>query len=79
VGDRYLICSDGATAVLEDETIAQVLRAAAEPGAAVGRLIELANKGGGPDNITCVVADLVDAAPPEEARIVVGAAAAARS
>ena len=24
------------------------------------RLIELANEGGGPDNITCVVADLVD-------------------
>jgi protein phosphatase len=79
-GDRYLICSDGLTAVLEDDAIAQVLRAAAEPASAVGRLIELANEGGGPDNITCVVADLVAEAPAAEAAPVrVGAAAAGPS
>jgi len=76
VGDRYLICSDGVTAVLDDHEIQDVLSAEVEPEAAVTRLIELANEGGGPDNITCVVADLIDGPPPEEeAPVVVGSAA----
>ncbi|WP_219418423.1 PP2C family protein-serine/threonine phosphatase [Pseudonocardia nigra] len=81
VGDRYLICSDGVTAVLGDEEIHEVLGGSADPSAVVARLIELANAGGGPDNITCVVADLVDgdAAPVEENPLVVGAAAAPHS
>ncbi|GAA1306601.1 protein phosphatase [Planotetraspora silvatica] len=57
-GDRYLLCSDGLTAVLEPETLHQVLTAIDEPAEAVRRLIELANEGGGPDNITCIVADV---------------------
>ncbi len=48
VGDRYLICSDGVTAVLDDPDIQEVLAAEDEPAAAVDRLIELANEGGGP-------------------------------
>jgi serine/threonine protein phosphatase PrpC len=76
VGDRYLICSDGVTAVLDDPDIHEVLIAEDEPADAVARLIELANEGGGPDNITCVVADLVDGAPvADEAPVVVGSAA----
>jgi serine/threonine protein phosphatase PrpC len=44
-----------------------VIRAVlAEPGAspeeAVSRLIALANEAGGPDNIACVVADVIQAA-----------------
>jgi protein phosphatase len=61
-GDRYLLCSDGLTAVVPASGIHQVLRDAAEPVAAVRELIGLADSGGGPDNIACVVADLVDAA-----------------
>lgn len=78
-GDRYLVCSDGVTAVLADAEIHQVLAAAPEPDEAVARLIELANLGGGPDNITCVVADLVDGpdAPAADGPAVIGAAAAA--
>jgi PPM family protein phosphatase len=76
VGDRYLICSDGATAVLDDETLRDVLAEVEDRAAAVQRLIELANEGGGPDNITCVVADLVDAEPDENPPVVVGAVAA---
>jgi serine/threonine protein phosphatase PrpC len=76
VGDRYLICSDGVTAVLDDPDIHEVLIAEDEPADAVARLIELANEGGGPDNITCVVADLVDGAVvADEAPVVVGSAA----
>ena len=59
-GDRYLLCSDGLSGVVSDETIAETLLATAEPAAAVDRLVELALRGGGPDNITCIVADVVD-------------------
>src|ERR1700722_7119698 len=61
-GDRYLLCSDGLTTVAPASAIHQVLRDAAEPAAAVRELISLANSGGGPDNIACVVADLVESA-----------------
>jgi serine/threonine protein phosphatase PrpC len=61
-GDRYLLCSDGLTNVVPAATIHQVLRAVTEPGDAVRRLIEFANQAGGPDNIACVVADVIEAA-----------------
>ncbi|CNE63344.1 serine/threonine protein phosphatase [Mycobacterium tuberculosis] len=60
VGDRYLLCSDGLSGVVTAETIFQVLTDVDEPDQAVRQLIDLANRGGGPDNITCVVADVVD-------------------
>jgi protein phosphatase len=63
-GDRYLLCSDGLTTVVPAAGIRQVLAGATEPAAAVRQLIDLANSGGGPDNIACVVADLVEAAGP---------------
>jgi serine/threonine protein phosphatase PrpC len=75
VGDRYLVCSDGVTAVLDDAHIREVLAGLAEPADVVAQLIALANEGGGPDNITCVVADLVDGVPePDDGPVVVGAA-----
>jgi protein phosphatase len=60
-GDRYLLCSDGLTTVVPSSGVHQVLRDAAEPAVAVRELIGLANSGGGPDNIACVVADIVEA------------------
>ncbi|MEV4460392.1 protein phosphatase 2C domain-containing protein [Microbispora sp. NPDC049633] len=57
-GDRYLLCSDGLTSVLEPEALHHVLTTVTDPQEAVLRLIELANEGGGPDNISCVVADV---------------------
>ncbi|MFI6032078.1 PP2C family protein-serine/threonine phosphatase [Amycolatopsis magusensis] len=56
-GDRFLLCSDGLTDVVSDEAIREVLDSVADPDAAVRRLIDLANAGGGPDNITCLLAD----------------------
>ena len=78
-GDRYLVCSDGVTAVLGDADIQRVLAESEEPQAAVDTLIQLANEGGGPDNITCVVADVVDGEEPVSGAgpELVGAAAAA--
>ncbi|MFC5996527.1 PP2C family protein-serine/threonine phosphatase, partial [Pseudonocardia hispaniensis] len=58
-GDRYLLCSDGVTAVLTDDTVREVLADIDDRGEAVARLIALANEAGGPDNITCVVVDVV--------------------
>ncbi|KAA2267034.1 serine/threonine-protein phosphatase [Solihabitans fulvus] len=59
-GDRYLLCSDGLTDVTPDEDVRGALAEAADPDAAVRQLIELANRAGGPDNITCVVVDVRD-------------------
>ncbi|APU18583.1 PP2C family protein-serine/threonine phosphatase [Actinoalloteichus sp. GBA129-24] len=58
-GDRLLVCSDGLTAVVSDRVIAETMSSSIDPRQAVARLIDLANRGGGPDNITCLVADVV--------------------
>ncbi|MCL2583400.1 MAG: protein phosphatase 2C domain-containing protein [Streptosporangiales bacterium] len=59
-GDRYMLCSDGLSGVVTEQTLHQTLRSAREPDEAAMQLIELAIKGGGPDNITCIVADVID-------------------
>src|SRR3982751_181658 len=73
-GDRYLLCSAGLSGVVSEETIAETL-AEADLDVVVERLIDLALRSGGPDNITCVVADLIDGSPSGGAPTVVGAAA----
>ena len=77
VGDRFLVCSDGVTAVLDDDEIHEVLADVVEPADVVDRLIALANEGGGPDNITCVVADVVDGTASDAGGFLFGAAAEA--
>jgi PPM family protein phosphatase len=57
-GDRWLLCSDGLTAVVTNETIEQEMIAASDPKTCAERLVDLALRGGGPDNITVIVADL---------------------
>jgi PPM family protein phosphatase len=74
-GDRYLICSDGLSGVVSGETIGQTMAEIADPKACVERLVQLALRGGGPDNITVVIADATDADIVEQAPIVGGAAA----
>jgi serine/threonine protein phosphatase PrpC len=59
-GDRYLLCSDGLTTVVPAGVIRDALSAPGDPEQAVGRLIDLANEAGGPDNIACVVADVTE-------------------
>jgi protein phosphatase len=61
-GDRYLLCSDGLSGVVSDETLRETLATIEDPEAVARQLIELALHGGGPDNITCIVADVVDTA-----------------
>ena len=78
-GDRYLLCSDGLSGVVSDETLHETLATIADPEAVTRQLIELALHGGGPDNITCIVADVVDTAtagmPATGTPIMAGAAA----
>jgi serine/threonine protein phosphatase PrpC len=58
--DRYLLCSDGLSGVVTEQTLHQTLASVRDPDKAALRLVELAIKGGGPDNITCIVADVID-------------------
>jgi protein phosphatase len=60
--------------VVSDETLANTLRTYADPRECADRLIDLALRGGGPDNITCIVADVVDVDFGDDAPIVGGAA-----
>lgn len=74
VGDRYLLCSDGLSDPVSTETIAETLSTGTVEEAA-DRLVQLALRSGGPDNITVVLADVVDS--PRDAPVVpvvVGAA-----
>jgi PPM family protein phosphatase len=57
-GDRYLLCSDGVSTVVPDRAVHEVLTSAPDPDDAVRRLVRSANDAGGPDNVTCVVADV---------------------
>ncbi|GAA3486834.1 MULTISPECIES: MerR family transcriptional regulator [Streptomyces] len=57
-GDRYLLCSDGLSAVVPTGEIREVLARAGEPDEAVRELVDRANALGGPDNVSSVVADV---------------------
>jgi serine/threonine protein phosphatase PrpC len=74
-GDRYLLCSDGLSGVVSAETIDATLREYANPQQCAERLVQLALRGGGPDNITVIVADVTAEDIVEEQPIVGGAAA----
>jgi protein phosphatase len=60
VGDRYMICSDGLSGVVSHQTLEDTLAGYQAPHETVQELIQLALRGGGPDNITCIVADVLD-------------------
>ncbi|CAL9491955.1 PP2C-family Ser_Thr phosphatase [Nocardiopsis dassonvillei] len=78
VGDRYLLCSDGLSGVVSKKTIHETLATETDLRTAAKKLIDLAIRGGGPDNITAVIADVIetegDREGPTLASQVVGAA-----
>lgn len=59
-GDRWLLCSDGLSNVVRGDSLAEALLGHPDPAACAQRLVDLALRAGGPDNITVVVADVVD-------------------
>ena len=56
--DRYLLCTDGLYGPVSQEKIRKALEIP-DVGKTADRLIELALRAGGPDNISLVVADVV--------------------
>jgi serine/threonine protein phosphatase PrpC len=58
-GDRYLLCSDGLSGYVSPETLADAV-ALPDPQDAADRLVDLALRAGGVDNVTAVVADIVE-------------------
>lgn len=54
--DRLLLCSDGLTGMVAEDTITAVLREEADPETTCRKLVALANEAGGRDNITVIVA-----------------------
>lgn len=58
-GDRYMLCSDGLSDPVSFDTIVDILQAF-PPAQAARKLVEMALRGGGPDNVTVVVADVVE-------------------
>ena len=75
VGDRFLVCSDGLTGPVGSlDTLREALLLP-DPQEAVDRLVQLALRGGGPDNVTAIVADVVDTDDSGFPPIVAGAAA----
>jgi protein phosphatase len=61
--DRLLLCSDGLTDPVDDETIRTLLKVHDDPNLCAKELIDTANAAGGPDNITCAVIDYEGARP----------------
>lgn len=83
-GDRWLLCSDGLSGVVSFSTLEETLRDVPDVAACADLLVQLALRGGGTDNITVIVADIVeldelpDGAGPSTIASVVGSAARTR-
>lgn len=81
VNDRWLLCSDGLSGVVSRDTLRATLQEVADPGDCADALVALALAAGAPDNVTCIVADVVDidtaadGIGPDTASQVVGSAA----
>ena len=81
IGDRFLLCSDGLSGFVARDTIEEILTQAQPPGVTADALVELAMRAGAPDNVTCIIGDIIDLdkrKAPSTAQEVVGAAAERR-
>jgi protein phosphatase len=59
-GDRWLLCSDGLSGFVSGDTIARTLYEVPDVDACAERLVQLALRAGGGDNVTVLVADVLD-------------------
>lgn len=80
-GDRWMLCSDGLSGVVSRETIQRTMLEVEHPADCADALVGLALASGAPDNVTCIIGDIVDidASPdgvgPATASQIVGSAA----
>ncbi len=58
-GDRLLLCSDGLTDYVAEDTVSDILRADGSPGDIADQLIAISLRAAARDNITVVVADAI--------------------
>ena len=70
-GDRVLLCSDGLSGLVHDGAIQEEMACVGPLPELADRLIDLANAGGGHDNVTCIIADFDGDAlePPENGTV----------
>lgn len=59
-GDRWLLCSDGLSGFVSLPTLERTLSEVTDVDECAERLVQLALRAGGSDNITCIVADILD-------------------
>jgi PPM family protein phosphatase len=59
-GDRLLLCTDGLTGMVPEGQIREILLETPDPQEAVEKLIKVANRAGGIDNITALILDFED-------------------
>ncbi len=57
-GDRLLLCSDGLTNVVDDNTINTIAKPPGELAKASNALVRLTKEGGAPDNVTVILAEV---------------------
>ncbi len=57
-GDRWLLCSDGLSGVVDDAHMRKALRTGMAPGRTADVLLKQALDGGAPDNVTIVIVDV---------------------
>lgn len=63
--DRFILCSDGLSGVLDDQKIFSLVQSLA-PEEAVAALVDAAYVQGAPDNVTVIVADIASGQPHNE-------------
>ncbi len=68
-GDRLLLCSDGLTCMIDDETIEDILRSNADPQIAAAQLVNAAISAGGRDNVTAIVVNVTGFAEKRRRRV----------
>ncbi|MFB2584957.1 PP2C family protein-serine/threonine phosphatase [Herbiconiux liukaitaii] len=75
-GDRWMLCSDGLSGVVEHDEIEEILKANITPGDAADALLKVSLDHGAPDNVTVVVVDVHQSIEvPEVEPVTVGSAA----
>jgi protein phosphatase len=65
-GDVYLLCSDGLTTMVDEETVLAAVSSGSDLAAAARILVDAANREGGEDNVTVVLFTVSDGDPDED-------------
>jgi serine/threonine protein phosphatase PrpC len=58
-GDRFLLCSDGLSGLIDDDRMLEVLAGSKDLNQIVVELIDAANSNGGDDNISTIVVEVL--------------------